>query len=228
MFALKDSPTAMQAKLLDAYYYQDDVRFEDNSFPILDLLKGQLIFSEGMTPHQLFYVESGSVKIYKAGCDGKEQIIKIAGPGDFIGYRNLLMDTRYDSSAETLELSTVRYIPKSDFNILYSRNKDLQRKFIQLLCEDLLDVERKLVSVAYTPVAGRLADALLSLASSENGFTREINLSRLNIAKHIATTKESVIRLLSEMKKDGLIATNGHKISISEPEALAHLRDIYR
>lgn len=218
----------MQAQLLDSYYYQDDVSFEDNTFPTLDLLKGQLIFSEGMTPHQLFYVESGSVKIYKTGCDGKEQIIKIARKGEFVGYRNLLMDTRYDSSAETLEFSSIRYIPKSDFKIFYERNEALQHQFTQMLCEDLQEVERKLVSVAYTPVAGRLADILLSLASSDQGYNQEINLSRLNIAKHIATTKESVIRLLSEMRKDGLIEARGHRIGIIEPEALAHIRDMYR
>lgn len=227
MLAAKASPEAVHAKLMNAYYYEDDIQITDAEFSTFQLLKGQLIFSEGMTPQQLFYVESGSVKIYKTGCDGKELILKIAKRGDFVGYRNLLTETRYDSSAETLEPSALRYIPKSDFQILYDRNPDLQHQFARMLAEDLAQLEHKIVGIAYTPVAGRLAESLLALAADENGYTKEINLSRLNIAKLIGTTKESVIRLLSELRKDGLVEIHGHKVHVKHPEALAHLRDMY-
>jgi CRP/FNR family transcriptional regulator, polysaccharide utilization system transcription regulator len=73
---------------------------------------GQVIFHEGTNPIGLYCVNAGKVKISKTAPDGKEQIIRFAKPGDFLGYCSLLAGQPYGASATALEGATVCLVPK--------------------------------------------------------------------------------------------------------------------
>ena len=193
--------------------------------------KGQVLFNEGNIPRGLFYVESGKVKIAKYGSDGKEQIISIAKPGDFIGYKSLLTNTHYNVSASILEDATLTFIPKDDFSKLFRVDTDVADKFTKMLCDDLIALEEKMVSMAYTPVRGRLAETLLALDEVYKEEKRNIsfiNLSRMDLANIVGTAKETVIRLLTEFKTEKLISTEGKLITILDPQGLLRINQLYR
>ena len=57
--------------------------------------KGQVLFYEGTRPMGLFCINRGKVKVSKVGSNGKEQILFISKPGDFLGYRSLLGEEFY-------------------------------------------------------------------------------------------------------------------------------------
>ncbi|MGB3779717.1 MAG: Crp/Fnr family transcriptional regulator [Tunicatimonas sp.] len=193
--------------------------------------KGQVLFQEGHTPWGLFYVQQGKVKLYKFGSDGKEQIIRIAGAGEFIGYTALLNDMKYHVSASILEEAVVAFIPRQDFFDTFGRDTQIAQHFTHLLCRDLVATEQRLVAQSYQPVRGRLAEALLSLDrlyeqknSDEESF---IKLSRHDLASLLGTAKETVIRLLSEFKSDQLITTQGQTISVLNPKGLQNICRLY-
>lgn len=228
--------TTMNAAFSHLYLHRDESQdtrsaydyhtLDTTDFLQLKMKKGQLLFAEGMTPHQLFYVHSGMVKVFTTGFDGKEQILKVATPGAFIGYRELLLGNRYEASAETIENSVVRYIPKEDFMDMYQENPVVRRQFCQQLCADVGELESKLLTTAYSPIPSRLADALLKLAKNGEAYTNPIRLTRTDLAHYIATTKESVIRLISELKDKGIVEATRSQITISNPRALLRIRDL--
>ena len=193
--------------------------------------KGQIVFQEGHTPWGLFYIQEGKVKLYKYGSDGKEQIIRIAGAGDFLGYTALLNDMKYHASASILEEAVLAFIPRQDFLDTFGEETRVAQHFTHLLCRDLVATEQRLVAQSYQPVRGRLAEALLSLDSlyekkdsDEESF---IKLSRHDLASLLGTAKETVIRLLSEFKSDQLIAIQGQVISVLNPKGLQHICHMY-
>ncbi|MEK6480292.1 Crp/Fnr family transcriptional regulator [Catalinimonas sp. 4WD22] len=193
--------------------------------------KGQMIFHEGHTPLGLYYIQEGKVKIYKYGSDGKEQIIRIAGKHEFIGYTALLNQMKYHVTASVIEEATVAFIPRKDFFDLMGTDTEVVSYFTQLLCNDLVNVEKRLVAQSYQPVRGRLAEALLSLDnlyekedSDEESF---IKISRSDLASLLGTAKETVIRLLSEFKTEQLITTNGQVISVLNPHELFRISHMY-
>ena len=193
--------------------------------------KGQVLFQEGHTAWGLFYVQQGKVKLYKFGSDGKEQIIRIAGAGEFIGYTALLNDMKYHVCASILEAAVVAFIPRQDFLDTFGRNAQIARHFTHLLCRDLVTTEQRLVAQSYQPVRGRLAQALLSLDSlyeqkdsDEESF---IKLSRHDLASLLGTAKETVIRLLSEFKSEQLITVQGQTISVLNPKGLQNICRLY-
>lgn len=195
--------------------------FDEDFYP-----KGQVVFTAGNTPHGLFFVKSGRVKVFRYGGDGKEQILTIAGGGKFLGYKDLLAQRRYSSSAMTIEDTILVFIPRDDFFKAFGSNEG-STFFINLLCKDLVDAERKMVSLAYTPVRGRLAEGLLELNDTYEDHEHKIELSREDLANFIGTAKETVIRLLSEFKSEHLVEIRGKYIEVINPQGLNRLNNLY-
>ncbi len=195
--------------------------------------KGQTLFYEGTRPLGLFCINEGTVKIYKSTSNGKEQIIRLAKAGDFLGYRALLGEEHYAASATILEDAKVCFIPKESFMQLLSTDSNLYRKLMKAVCHELGIMEEKVTSLSQKTVRERLAGTLLMLKKTygiegeNNSKQLDIALSREDIASIVGTATETVIRLLSEFKRDGFISLEGKKIRVLDAKALAKTADYY-
>ena len=194
--------------------------------------KGQTLFYEGTRPMGLFCINRGKVKVYKMGSNGKEQILFIAQPGDFLGYRSLLSEEFYGASATVLEPAAVCFIPKNDFLEILNENPSFFKRLMKAVCHELGVMEEKLSQLAQKSVRERLAATILMLKETygmegEGSDVIDIILSREDLANIVGTATETVIRLLSEFKSDGLIALEGKKIKVLDSKALIHEADFY-
>ncbi|MEL6628911.1 MAG: response regulator [Bacteroidota bacterium] len=186
-----------------------------------------LIYQENSFPQALFFIQKGKVKTFKTNEDAKEYITGLHKKGDFLGYHALLANTSFPESAKALEDTEILVIPKEDFFTLVYSNRDVSHRFIRLLANDLEEKEAQLLHLAYDTVRKRVADALLLLQKryqdpEEAQFAMPI--SRENLASLVGTAKESVIRVLSEFKGDGLITTQQSEIKILNTEGLERIR----
>ena len=187
--------------------------------------KGQVIFYEGNQAYGLYCVFSGRVKLYKTGVDGRQQIVRITGPGDLLGYRSLFADEPYSATAEALEDATICCIDKNAFFPLLNKNPDLSLSVIKKLSMELRHAEELATSIAQRSVRERMAELLLMLKGAygkpgKKGITIDLQLSREELAEMIGITQETAIRLLSEFKKDGIIEVQERNITILNPKAL--------
>lgn len=181
--------------------------------------KKEAIFRENDFANYLYFVIKGKVKCFKTDEYGKELVTDIYGTGDFIGYMTLLEDGDYNETALAMEPTEVAVIPKQDFLSLLQKNRDVANQFIKMLAGNVLEKENRLLQLAYAPVRERVADALLKLVAKESDSTK-LKISREDLASIVGTAKESLIRMLSEMKKEGLIESEGQTITITNHEAL--------
>ncbi|MGI4740971.1 MAG: Crp/Fnr family transcriptional regulator [Janthinobacterium lividum] len=193
--------------------------------------KGQVIYQEGNQALGLYCVHQGKIKIAKAGGDNKEQIVHLVCEGDVLGYRALLAGSRYTSSAVALEDSIVCFVPRPDFLRLVQANTQFSTALMQLMARSLGQAEERMLHLAYKPVRERLAGALLLVM---NTFRKEdeelpfrIALGREDLAALVGTAKETVSRLLSELKDMGIIATRGSQITILKPSRLLEISTMY-
>lgn len=171
------------------------------------------IFSEGDTPSTVFFVKSGSVKIFKSHPDGKELITNLYKTGDFFGFEPLLENGLYHETAVLMEDSEIVLIPKNDFLILLNSHVDVSASFISLLCRKVSEKESQLVNLAYNSVRQRTAEALLKVSQLADE-KEKISISREDLAKIVGTASESVIRVLSDFKDEGLIEIESGKIKV--------------
>ncbi|HZX75104.1 MAG TPA: response regulator [Cyclobacteriaceae bacterium] len=180
---------------------------------IRSVKKKSKIFTEGDVPSQIFFLQSGSIKGYKSHPDGKDLITNLYKPGDFFGFEPLLQHTEYHESAVALDDSEVVTIPKEDFLTLLNNHAGISASFISLLCNKVSDKEKQLLHLAYNSVRQRTAEAILKINDIKEG-KEKITLSRDDLSKIVGTASESVIRVLSDFKDEGLIEIEGGKIKV--------------
>ncbi|HMJ70370.1 MAG TPA: response regulator [Cyclobacteriaceae bacterium] len=179
------------------------------------------IYSEGDTPQMVFFVKSGEIKASKAHAEGKELITSVYKKDDFFGFEPILDSSEYQDSAIAMQDSEIISIPKQDFLTMILRQPDVSSGFISLLCKKVADKEKQLINLAYSSVRQRTAEALLKISHlKEGGENEKLEISREDLAKMVGTASESVIRVLSELKEEGIIAIEGGRIQILQPAKL--------
>jgi CRP-like cAMP-binding protein len=110
-------------------------------------------------------------------------------------------------------------IPKADFIALLHNQPDVSVSFISLLCKKVADKEAQLLHLAYNSVRQRTAEALLKMWQLKKG-NEPLGILRDDLAKIVGTATESVIRVLSDFRDEGLIEMEGTKIKLVQPSKL--------
>jgi CRP/FNR family transcriptional regulator, polysaccharide utilization system transcription regulator len=178
--------------------------------------KGHSIFLEHSYPRGLYCISFGKIKLSRIGKDGKEQILRLFKGGDILGYRALLSNEPYNASAIVLEDARLCLIDKDYFQTLIFSHPKLHQLVFKKISEDLKQAEEHLISMSQNSVRERVAEALLFLNHTygyeEDGQTINIKLSREDLANIVGTSTESLIRVLSDFKKEGLIDLVDKKI----------------
>lgn len=184
--------------------------------------KKDIIYREGDFGSYVYKIIKGKVKTYRINEDGKEFIHDLLKEGDFLGEKALIQDNTRMEFAEALEETELLLIPKDDFQDLIFKNREVSGQFIRILSRNLSQREHELMEMAYNTVRKRTADSLMKLYETYNNDQSLVSfdISRADLAGMVGTATESVIRILSEFKKDKWIEINGSSISIIEPEKI--------
>ncbi len=189
-------------------------------------IKKQVIYSEGNHPSRLYYIMEGKVKTFKMNDNGKELTVGLYNQGDFLGYTALLEGTPYRDTAEAMEATELAIIPRDEFDKLVHNNREVIRKFIQLLAKNVAEKEEQLLKLAYNSLRKRVADALLTLQhkyKKEDEVNFSIQISREDLANIAGTATESLIRTLGDFKAEKLIEIKGNQLLILNEKKLADM-----
>ncbi|MDR0982602.1 MAG: Crp/Fnr family transcriptional regulator [Culturomica sp.] len=187
--------------------------------------KGDLIYQEGNMPIALLCLVEGKVKIFKQGTGGREQIVRMANPVGFIGYRGFFAEEAHIASAEALEDNCYVCRIKTEVILDIVRNSpDLAMNIIRALATDLGFSNRRTVTLTQKHIRGRLAESLLVLKEvygcEEDGATLKIYITREDLANLSNMTTANAIRTLSNFSAEGIVALTGKKIKIIDLDAL--------
>lgn len=192
--------------------------------------KGKILYQEGNRVTGVFCVNKGILKIYKTGTEGKEQIIKFAKQGDIIGYRSVINGEPACTSVKILEDAVLCHISSQDLYHLLQENSEFGIELLQIACSELGEANNYITDIAQKSVRERLAEILLKLKDefglAEDGLIN-ISLTREELANIIGTATESVIRLLSEFKNEGLVELQGRKIKLVNIAKLKKISNVF-
>lgn len=193
--------------------------------------RGQVIFNEGFHPHGIYCVNAGKIKVSQMGDAGREHIVRLAKEGDILGYRAVLSGGKYSCSAIALDDCSICFIPKEVFLGMVQRDGSLSMSMMRLLSENLRQAETRIIEMAQKPVRERLAESILFLKETygyeEGNQVLNVTMSREELANMTGTATETAIRLLSEMKSDGIIELTGKKIGILNHAKLVKTANLF-
>lgn len=193
--------------------------------------RGDILYQEGNRISGFFCINSGIIKVFKTGFDGKEQIIRFAKAGEIIAYRSVLSSEPACTTAKVIEECQVCFIPSEILISLIKTNPEFSLDLLKLACHELGEANSFITDIAQKTVRERLAEILLLLVNDfgldENNYLN-ISLTREELANIVGTATESVIRLLSEFKTDSLVELNGRRIKILDKKGLEKISNVFK
>ena len=190
----------------------------------IEYVKRDRIIKQGSMVTEVALIQSGLVKVTREMRKGKSIILRIAQPGSFVGVSSVVSNDRYDYSVIALEPTTVLLIGIDIFQEFINEKINFSNEFLLRVSNDNLFNINRLCSLLSKQLPGRVADLILYFSNDiYHSPTFTIPLTRKELAELAGTTKESLIRTLSEFKHDKIIDMNRNYFAINSINILQTL-----
>lgn len=184
--------------------------------------KGETIYFSGEAKEQLYVINQGKAKVYIVSETGKEQIIRILYPGDFMGELSLFVNSPLNSNAEALEPTAVCVIDGQKLKGIIREVPDIALKIIEELSKRLKNAENMIESLGLHDVEQRVADILLNMSGDQDEI--KLTISKKDLAAHMGMSQETLSRKLTSFQERGWIRQSGQRfIKIVDRPALLNI-----
>jgi len=196
------------------------IMIKENSF-LVKHKKGEQIFRQDQPISHVMIICSGLVKLYKEVDPDKIIILRIVGPGNYIGNISVFYGNRYQHSATALEETETLYASLAEIKEIISSNGKYGLHFLKQLSTEGIMLIDKMINLSQKQIPGRIAEILLFFSREvyhSNDFT--LPLSRQELADLVSSTKESISRTLTEFKNDRLIDIDDRKVILKSIDLL--------
>jgi CRP/FNR family transcriptional regulator, cyclic AMP receptor protein len=173
----------------------------------------KVIFSQGKAADSIFYINEGKVKLTVLSDQGKEAVVAILGPGDFLGEGCLARQPRRMATAVAMTECLITRLDKAAMIRELHDAPEFSEKFMSHLLTRNIRVEADLVDQLFNSSEKRLARMLLILANfGKEGKPEPViaKVSQEMLAEMIGTTRSRVSFFMNKFRKLGLIDYNGH------------------
>ena len=188
--------------------------------------QGESIIKEGTLIKDFVYLKSGLVKLFRSDSHGKEQIISISKPFDYVSLLSVFSNDHYNYSVSALEDSVTCNIKMEDIRSIASDNGNLALNLLKRMSKVADKIILDSLAIRTKHLRGRVA-FLLIYFSQDVYFSSEFDLplSRKEMAEYVGMTTENVIRSLSEFRRDGILKIYGKTIHIVNMDTLKSIAE---
>ncbi len=186
--------------------------------------RGELIKKEGETVNSFLYLRKGLVKLYKTDHLGKDHILSINKPGDFVNLLAIFSDQSYQYSITALEDTLVCDVELEVLKYVVSANGKFSMRILKKMSQISEEIIENRFEQSQKQVKGRIAQILLFFA--KNIYHKDeflLPLTRREVGELLSITTENTIRTFSEFRKDGLIDIDGKVIHILDKKRLENI-----
>ena len=186
--------------------------------------KNQVIFLEEETGNYMYLVLSGKVKVAKAGAGGKETILAIHRAGDFFGEMSLLDGKTAPATVSAMEDSKIISVSGTDFHKYLLHNEKVMLQIIQVLCARLRQVWQT-QSLSSSTADARIRMGVYQLAKRHgirdaHGTIIDVKITHQELAEMVGTSRETVTRVLTKLREQGIIEIDQRRITLLDAKAL--------
>ena len=191
-----------------------------------DWKKQSHVFLQGDPLENVYFIYDGRIKVYKSDVNGKEQIVAIMMKGDMFPHVGFFRKGDYPAYAEVLEPSTLIAVPISKFETVLIENPELCIKVFRVLGEKIVDLQNRLEEQILNNTYEQIIKLLIRLGQKygkelEDGrILLKAEFTNKDLANMIGTTRETISRTLTKMKKDNLIEVDDEGDMLLDIEVL--------
>ncbi len=175
----------------------------------------------------LYAIRLGHFKTYQLNPGGEEQVTGFQMAGELLGMDAISTD-RHHCMAEALEDSEVCEIPFSQLETLFGDIPTLLRHFHRMMSKEITREQSVMLLLGNMQATQRFAAFIVNLASryEARGYSAtqfQLRMSREEIGNYLGLTIESISRLLSKFKKEGLLRVSNREIELLDPAKLKRI-----
>jgi len=199
---------------------EQNEKIEKNSY-LVRHKKGEQIFRQDQPISHIMIICSGLVKLYKEVDQEKTVILKIAGPGSYLGMISSFYGNRYQHCASALEDTKILFAGLNDIKDIIGENGKYGLHMLKQLSTEGIYLIDKMINLSQKQIPGRIAEILLFFSRviyHSDEFI--LPLSRQELADLVSSTKESISRTLTEFKNDRLIDIDDRKVNLKSIDLL--------
>jgi DNA-binding response OmpR family regulator len=205
----------------DQIHSLNDLREFVKNYEMQSYKAGETIYEEGKQGLFFFFVDRGVVKSHKMDQYGKELITSLYKEGDFFGNTSFGKLDSYQEHATAMEDTRVYAVSKEELKEILSRNNKITFDLIDAMGENIKGIKEQLLEMAYGSVRKKTARTILLFSQKIRRHpTQSIRISRSDLASVAGMASETLIRTLSDFKKEGLLEIEGRNIKLLDVEAL--------
>lgn len=193
--------------------------------------KGQVLFIEGDRPRGVYTLIEGRVKLTTSTPEGRVLILGVAVPDDTLGLSAVITKNEFEATAEAIDPVVVKFTPKDAYLAMLKREPSMALRAAAELGRRYRESHAMMRSLSSSdPVLSRLARLFLKWASTGEGCDRSNGPVQLHntfthqqIAEMIGSSRETVTRVLREMRERHLVTLKGADLCIHSPAKLTML-----
>lgn len=183
--------------------------------------KEEVIYHEGDHSNYIYLINQGAVKCYRIDEKGKELITALYKEDDLFGYNSFTQNAPHKETATAIANTKLVGISIIEFKNILNQNHKVVIELIELLANNLSTVKEELLQMAYSSVNQKTALTILRFAEKINRKPEDpIKISRNDLASVAGIAPETLIRALTEFKKQGIIKADGRNIKVVDIEKL--------
>lgn len=226
---LKDQREALQNTSIisgDQLRTLNDLKnFFDDNGTIFNYSKDDIIYKEGQNSNYIYLILKGIVKCFKFDERGKELTTALHKEDDLFGYTSFTQNMPYRETATALKDVELVGVSKTELKDVLDKNHKVTLEVIQLLTDDITGIKDQLLQMAYSSVQRKTASTILRFAEKINSKPEDpIKISRNDLASVAGIATETLIRTLSDFKKQGYIEMEGRNIKVLDLEKLQNIQ----
>lgn len=197
---------------------------------IREVAPGETVVVEGAPCEGLFFVVRGHVRLFRSGPDGREQVLRVIGPGRTFNDGAVFSDAASAESAAALGPATLGLVPTRTMRQLLDSRPAIARTAIQLLAERARALGQVVEDLALRDVTARVAGLLLGCAGHHGHFVDGApeaceRITHQEIAAMTGSVREVVQRALKELERAGAIKLERARIHILDTAILERFCD---
>lgn len=189
------------------------------------------MFSEGEPCKGLNIISQGKVRIFKTSVNGREQVLAIQQPGDFIAELPVFDGGPYPASAVAVENTEIAFISRRDFQAYCLEHPEVALKVLAVVGARLRSLIGIIEELSFTTIRQRLVSTLVRLAQSDGkktvrGVEFLLPASHQELANQLGTVRELISRNLARLQAEGLLEVDARQIVVRDLNGLTGILDV--
>ena len=200
--------------------------FSDANAIQVNFRRHERICRQGDDVTHAIYLVEGSAKLFIEGINNHNIILYLMRPPAYIGLLSFFESVKYTYSVTAIEDSKVCMVDLDFLKKLYLDNHEVLLKLNKAFGKSVALIMNKIICVNQKNTRGRIAESLLQLASFYGGSKYRLTITRKELGEMSAISEENTVRLLTEMRKEGIISIEGKQVTLNNKNILKKISEL--